>query len=461
MNPVLVRSGRPLDETDILALAEYLRSVDPGERQLHRLLEAHPAIIGALGFLEFLSEFPLASRDDGNRPVLDPRYCDRADIVAARLDIAPDLRARKFANLIELKGANANVLDTKTGRRSRFLSSAVDQLRDYSHWLAELPTRTVLASLDWDVWRPGKIVIMGSRTEFREPGQLEQVKQDLLETDGVQLILTDELLAIAEMGRRRPMGLGDQVRPFESLFGLNDGGRFLAPLIVASGGLGGLMLARRRLKDVLTSYGNVDIREGVPSGLKHLAEKRLQPLARKLGIPYAEAVVEIRKFRRDEVQMYGAIKSGIVVADYDASAMQGAFEQREVRRRPLRERERQRRRESSAKKVELARAFADEIKAMFPLLPEQVAASVAVRATKPNSGRVGTQSSLRLQEAVWLAVAAYAAYGHLRLPSKEAADKAGTQVRALLRDWGGPDPTVVLRSALQSRQGNSIPSGAP
>ncbi len=453
MIPVLFRSGRRLNEADIQALAEYLRAVDPGERHLHRLLEAHPAIIGALGFLEFLSEFPLWSRDDGNLPVSDPRSFDRADILAARLDIAPDLRARKFANLIELKGANANVLDTKTGRRSRFLSSAVDQLRDYSHWLGELPNRTVLASLDWDVWRPSKMVIMGSRAEFREPGHLEHVKQELLETDGVQLVLTDELLAIAEMARRRPVGPTDQTSPLESLFGLNDGGRFLAPLIVASGGLGGFMLAQRRLKEAITSYGNVDVREGVPRGLKHLEEKRLQPLARNLGIPYAEAVVEIRKFRRDGIKMYGAIKSGIVVADYDVSAVHSAFEERERRRKAIREKALQRRRENGSLPNQIlrdeiprrARVFVEGIKTMFPLLPEWTAASIATRATKPNSGRVGTQSSMPLPEAVWLAVAAHAAYEHLRLP-KEVADKSGEQVRALLRGWGGPDPTAVLRS---------------
>jgi len=72
MTPVLFRSGRPIVEADIQALAEYFRSAEPGERRLHRLLEAHPAIIGALGFLEFLSEFPLRNRDDGNQTGLRP-----------------------------------------------------------------------------------------------------------------------------------------------------------------------------------------------------------------------------------------------------------------------------------------------------------------------------------------------------------------------------------------------------
>lgn len=456
MTPVLFRSGRPIVEADIQALAEYFRSAEPGERKLHRLLEAHPAIIGALGFLEFLSEFPLCNRDNGNRVVSDPRFYDRADILAARLDVSADLRARKFANLIELKGASANILDTRSGRRSSILSAAVNQLRDYSRSLSELPSnRALVATIGWDVWRPSKIVIMGSRAEFRDPGQLEQVKQELLETDGVQLILTDELLAIAEVARRGPR---EPVAPVESLLGMDDGGRFLASLIVASGGLGGFMLARRRLHAALTSYGNIDIREGVPSRLVHVEELRLQPLARKLEIPFAEAVVGLNKFRRDGIQMYGVVKSGIVIADFDAGALKSAFEQRELRNRPLREKALERRRRikrttppavSEQIYPKRAHLFAAAVLEMFPQLPEATALRIASRATKPKSGRVGTQPSLQMSEAVWLAVAAHAAYEHLHLASKTAARQAQAQVCALLRQWGGPEPNAILRASLR------------
>jgi Rad4 beta-hairpin domain 3/Domain of unknown function (DUF4263) len=373
MLPILFRSGRRLEEADIQALAEYLQAADPSETHLHRLFETHPAIIGVLGFIEFLSEFPLIKRDHGNQTVIDPRYFDRADILAARLDIAPDLRARKFANIIELKGANARVLDAKSRRRSPVLSSAINQVRDYSHWLSELPAnRTLLASLGWDVWRPCKMLIMGSRAEFRDPGQLEQLKQELLETDGVQLILTDELLALAEMARRRSLE-GAQTTTVESLFGLNDSGRFLASLIVASGGLAGFMLARRRIDGAVTSYGNVDIREAIPSGLVHLTQRRLQPLARKLGVPFAEAVVGFNKFRRNGFQMYGPVKSGIVVADFDAQAIRSAFEQREARNQPLREKATHRNQQKRQTQNELARLFAERVRSMFPRLPAPLA----------------------------------------------------------------------------------------
>ena len=446
MVPVLFRSARRIAESDIRALAEYLGSAEPIEAQLHRVLEAHPPIIGALGFHEFVSEFPISKRDRANNLLIDPRFSDRVDILAARLDVAMDLRAKKFANVIELKGARARILDRR-GRRSSILSAAVNQVRDYSRVLSEESNREVLSKFGWEVWRPTRIVIMGSRAEFRDPGQLEQLKQELLETDGVRLLLTDELLALAEMERRRPESSVEDLLPIEGLFGMHSHDRFWAPLIVASSGLAGFMLAGRRLKEVTTSYGNVDIREGVPEGLVHIAELRLQPLARKLGVPFAEAVVGFNKFRRGYVQMYGPIKSGIVVAEFDADVVRSAFEQRELRNRPLRERVRARRwQKREHEQSQRIRVFADSVKRMFPRLSESMAESIATRATEPGSGRVGTNSSLRLEEATWLAVAAYAAYGHLGLTSREAAHRSQKEVVTVLCSWGGPRPENVSNS---------------
>lgn len=56
-----------------------------------------------------------------------------------------------------------------------------------------------------------------------------------------------------------------------------------------------------------------------------------------------------------------------------------------------------------------------------------------------------TLSFLQPEETVWLAVAAYAAYGHLRLASREAAHQSHEQICTLLREWGGLEPTTVLR----------------
>jgi hypothetical protein len=72
---------------------------------------------------------------------------------------------------------------------------------------------------------------------------------------------------------------------------------------------------------------------------------------------------------------------------------------------------------------------------------------IAERATVPYSGRVGTNPALRLEETVWLAVAAYAA--HLGFNSRDEADRSQEQVRTLLRAWGGPEPAEVLRSNMR------------
>jgi hypothetical protein len=86
---------------------------------------------------------------------------------------------------------------------------------------------------------------------------------------------------------------------------------------------------------------------------------------------------------------------------------------------------------------------------MFPRLTESLVLKIAERATMPHSGRVGTNPALQPQEAVWLAVAAYAAYGHLGLTSREEAYQSQDQVQTLLRTWGGPEPTEVLRPSLR------------
>jgi len=342
-----------------------------------------------------------------------------------------------------------------------------------------------LASFGWEVWQPGKVVIMGSISEFREPGQLEAFKQRLLATGGVRLILTEEFLALVETQRKVQHELVSEVPETQGVVGLYQSNKFAAPLIIASNGLAGLVLAQKRLKHVLTPYGNVDLRTGVPSDLSHLREKRLQPLARKLGIPYAEAIVAFSAVRR----RYLSVKQGIVVADFDVQALLSAHEEREYRNRPLREKMKAKRlaqaaaeararrelleqakekaavyeqaRRGKLKRLPVAQrprveaealaqqgilllSFADGIKQMFPALPESRANQIAAHATKPGSRRVGTVRTLSREKAIWLAVAAYAAYRHFGFVSKAEADLHRERVLQLLRSWGGPDPATIL-----------------
>ena len=199
MSSTLYRSGRRVSSADVQALAEVLWTTDGVETHLHRLLEAHPAIIGALGFVEFVSEYPLVKRGEENQPLYHLHRRDRADILAAQVTVSVNLSAKKLANVLELKGASTHVLEGRTRRRSPALNQAVNQLRDYATWLAEVPeNRQALLKFGWDVWKPSKTIIMGSMAEFSEPGRLEQVKQELLDSDGVRLILVDELLALVK-----------------------------------------------------------------------------------------------------------------------------------------------------------------------------------------------------------------------------------------------------------------------
>jgi hypothetical protein len=47
--------------------------------------------------------------------------------------------------------------------------------------------------------------------------------------------------------------------------------------------------------EIVNSYGNVDVRNGVPKGYEHIGGKRLQPLCRKLGIEFVRALVNIEQ----------------------------------------------------------------------------------------------------------------------------------------------------------------------
>jgi hypothetical protein len=138
---------------DVKALREFLESQQVrDEKLLQRLLEQHPALIGPLGFVEFVSEVPIIKVDRQNVPDLsDLRRRDRADIIAATASpISPTYRA---ANLIELKAAGIHIAEREVGfRLSSEASSAVQQLREYRDWLTRIPeNRILLQEFNWDI----------------------------------------------------------------------------------------------------------------------------------------------------------------------------------------------------------------------------------------------------------------------------------------------------------------------
>src|SRR5689334_11030436 len=116
-NPRVFDSRQPVTEKDIRALHEFLDGPwISDEKKLQKLLEQHPALVGPLGFVEFVSEFPIYKVNTENTvDLMDLRRRDRADLIAATQ--SPIQPSYKSANLIELKSAGLNIADRNVGFR--------------------------------------------------------------------------------------------------------------------------------------------------------------------------------------------------------------------------------------------------------------------------------------------------------------------------------------------------------
>lgn len=149
-----------------------------------------------------------------------------------------------------------------------------------------------------------------------------------------------------------------------------------------------------------TSYGNIDVRKELPDGLSYVDVARIQPLARKLGIPQVKALTGFDEYRSGQ---WAAIHSGIVVAECDEEALLNALAERDARNTEevRRKREQARERAEAKKKVK----FAESIRLRFPGMPNDLEDEIAAHATVKGSGRVGR--SRTAEDPVWLAVNAY------------------------------------------------------
>jgi HJR/Mrr/RecB family endonuclease len=193
------RAEHPPTTSDIRELREFLASpLIEDEKELQRLLEKHPALVGVLGFTDFVSEFPLFKTNAQNLPELrDRRRRDRADLIAA--STSPILSSYRAANIIELKSAAKLIADRSVGfRPSAEAAEAIAQLHEYRHWLTTIPeNRNAMAALKWDVRWPALSLIMGSDQEFIErPGQLEEFKSRMVD-QGIRLFTMDDVLRTA------------------------------------------------------------------------------------------------------------------------------------------------------------------------------------------------------------------------------------------------------------------------
>jgi uncharacterized protein YbaR (Trm112 family) len=202
---IRVAAGGPTP-ADIQALSEFMRSSGSAdERALQSLLERHPLLIGVLGFSHFLSEFPIAKRDNLGKVPSDRRMRDRADLITARTSslIEPNRSPYRSTHVVELKRANERLASRTHGfRLSDAASQAIQQAEEYAYWLTTVPeNRVSISRIGWDVRSPMLYVIMGREEEFRDnPGQLEEIRA-MFQRRSVTLWTVDQLLREAERTR--------------------------------------------------------------------------------------------------------------------------------------------------------------------------------------------------------------------------------------------------------------------
>ncbi len=84
---------------------------------------------------------------------------------------------------------------------------------------------------------------------------------------------------------------------------------------------------------IANGYGNVDVRQPLPKRYVHVKGERLQPLCRRLGIKYAEALTG---FTPNRSKRYPAMPNlfGVVVSSRSAPKLLQAIEDRERRNPP-------------------------------------------------------------------------------------------------------------------------------
>jgi hypothetical protein len=430
---------------DIQALAEFLRGPAKPEGALHRLLEQHTGVIGALGFSQFLSEFPLIKRNE-LEVLTEKRRRDRADILAAQESelVEPLGIQLNLAHIIELKKAHEPILDRADGLRlSDVANQALQQLSNYHEWLTTVEdNRKALEAFGWKVFHPAKYLVMGRDKEFvGRPGLKEGLKEIVLQQHGTRILTVEDLLRLADQARSL------QRASMQGIANLKSTELGVPPLILAASGIAGLVLRFRNLLGARkNTYGNIVVRGGVPDGLVHISGKRLQSLAKRTGVPFAEAVVDFAQFRGPFGKMWRAEKDGIVVALPDVEIIKAEIKAREVRNVP--------------RHRGIAMSFARKLRERFPSMPAGEEIEIANRATEPESGRVGRSHTV--EDPVGLAVAAHVRWKYtnyaevlddvhqeyreisrrereyLPPPAEKAQRAVEKKVKTLLRQWSQP-----------------------
>lgn len=202
--PIIYDAAGAVSEDTLREFAEFLKLENAGETQLHRLLEDHPTLIGALGYVRFLSESRILKLDgEGEVIVDDARRLDRPDVIAAKESPVQTRAGQPFidVDLIELKGPLAEIASRDGGvRLSEGASDGIGQLDDYKIWLTEVDENLPqFVELGWRVSSPRRFLIMGRDSEFEgRPDQLSRIKEHVLSQRGVQVYTMDDLFRMAQ-----------------------------------------------------------------------------------------------------------------------------------------------------------------------------------------------------------------------------------------------------------------------
>ncbi|MAX35776.1 MAG: hypothetical protein CME33_04310 [Gimesia sp.] len=94
-------------------------------------------------------------------------------------------------------------------------------------------------------------------------------------------------------------------------------------------------MSNQLLLKIANFYANVDIRNGLPKRYVHVSGKRLQPLCRKLGIKYADALIGFTGSKR---RGYKPETDGVIVSKISAPKLLDEIEAR-TKRNPSAKRE--------------------------------------------------------------------------------------------------------------------------
>jgi len=202
-----------LKTDDIRAFAEFLdSSEDPPERSFHSLLKRHPALLGVLGYVQFLSEYSITKRDGSGDLT---QYYDRPDILGARPSISdPNVL---YIDIIELKATSKRISQkNNTQRLGSIASAAITQLYTYETELTTNKTiQQQLESLGLTIAKPKKILIFGRDVEFVGKPYDFEVITDQFRQQNIIHYTVDHILRLAEDMQNQQIGLivADRVAP--------------------------------------------------------------------------------------------------------------------------------------------------------------------------------------------------------------------------------------------------------